>query len=82
MADIGALRAVRSVLAPGSRATRYSAQEGGLDADPGRSTPGKVVSFQNDQPYHTYRVLVTKTRGNAADAVQYGEVMLLPKNEQ
>ncbi|MGN6724337.1 MAG: alpha-L-fucosidase, partial [Tepidisphaeraceae bacterium] len=28
----------------------------GLDADPGRSIAGKVVSFQNDQPYRTYRV--------------------------
>jgi alpha-L-fucosidase len=51
----------------------------GLDNDPGRSSWGEAVRFNNDKPYRSYRILVTQTRGDRSDAVQYSEVRLLKK---
>lgn len=49
----------------------------GLDQDPGRNTWGQTISFQNASAYKSYRILVTKSRDEHADAVQYSEVALL-----
>jgi hypothetical protein len=48
----------------------------GLANDPGRKAWGPVIKFANSTAYKTYRVLVTETRGDSADAVQYSEVKL------
>jgi alpha-L-fucosidase 2 len=48
----------------------------GLEADPGRKQWGPVIRFTNSKPYQFYRVLVTQTRGDSTDAVQYSEVRL------
>ena len=48
----------------------------GLDADPGRKQWGPAIVFANTRAYRTYRVLVTETRSDGADATQYSEVRL------
>lgn len=48
----------------------------GLAKDPGRKQWGPVIEFSNNTPYKSYRVLVTETRAENADAVQYSEVKL------
>jgi alpha-L-fucosidase 2 len=48
----------------------------GLARDPGRRQWGPVVRFPNASAYKTYRVLVTQTRGDGADAVQFSEIKL------
>jgi alpha-L-fucosidase 2 len=48
----------------------------GLANDPGRKAWGPVIKFANAVPYKSYRVLVTETRGDSTDAVQYSEVKL------
>ena len=48
----------------------------GLESDPGRNHWGQVVGFKNTASYKVYRILVTATRGDAADATQYSEVRL------
>jgi len=48
----------------------------GLRNDPGRSQWGRVMTFQNQTAYKTYRVLVTETRGDSTDMAQYGAVKL------
>jgi alpha-L-fucosidase 2 len=48
----------------------------GLEIDPGRNTWGPVLTFPNGTAYKTYRVLVTRTRDDSGDGVQYSEVRL------
>jgi hypothetical protein len=48
----------------------------GLANDPGRKHWGPVIHFQNAAAYKTYRILVTETRGDSTDAVQYSAVRL------
>ena len=48
----------------------------GLEIDPGRGAWGPVITFPNTTVYKTYRVLVTRTRGDSADGAQYSEVRL------
>lgn len=48
----------------------------GLEIDPGRNTWGPVITFPNTTAYKTYRVLVTRTRGDSIDGTQYSEVRL------
>lgn len=48
----------------------------GLEIDPGRSAWGPVIKFPNATEYKTYRVLVTRARGDSTDGVQYSEVKL------
>ena len=48
----------------------------GLANDPGRKQWGPVIQFQNTTSYKTYRVLVTQTRGDNADAVQFSEIKM------
>ena len=48
----------------------------GLAKDPGRKQWGPVIEFPNNTPYKSYRILVTETRAENADAVQYSEVRL------
>jgi len=50
----------------------------GLAADPGRNKWGPVIKFPNMKIFKTYRVLVTETRGDGADAVQFSEIRLGP----
>ncbi len=48
----------------------------GLERDPGRNAWGEQVSFPNGTAYKSYRILVTKTRGEHPDAVQFSEIGL------
>ena len=48
----------------------------GLEIDPGRCAWGPVIKFPNATEYKTYRVLVTRARGDSTDGVQYSEVKL------
>jgi lysophospholipase L1-like esterase len=45
--------------------------------DPDRFNFGQLITFPNTVAYQTYRVLVTKTRGDHPDSTQYSEVKLL-----
>ncbi|MEO6569651.1 MAG: hypothetical protein ABIO94_12875 [Opitutaceae bacterium] len=51
----------------------------GLEIDPGRTTFGKVITFDNKVAYQSYRLLITATRATDADSTQYAEVKLLGK---
>ena len=51
----------------------------GLDNDPGRGSAGSIVRFANDKAFRSYRILVTRTRAERSDAVQYSEVRLLKR---
>jgi beta-xylosidase len=48
----------------------------GLDTDPDRGKAGAIVKFKSTTAYKTYRILITSTRSQTANAVQYGEVQL------
>ena len=49
----------------------------GLEKTTDRNAWGIPISFTNTASYKSYRVLITKTRGDNTDATQYGEVRLL-----